>query len=83
MSEPYPFFPFKTIQLSRIQYRLAVELAMETAGAVELKRQIEAQLEANFGYHRDVEIDEKAVANIEFNNYPEFTLHGFDVEWID
>jgi hypothetical protein len=68
----------RRIQLSRIQYRLAVELAAQQAAAAELKRQVSQQT----GIPED-EVGVDTSANIEITTYPEIRVNGIPLEWID
>lgn len=73
MSFPVP------IKLSRIQLRLAIEMAAQEAAVIELKRQM--------GQHIGCEPDDIRIdgAAVDFNilKDPEMDLGGIPVEWVD
>jgi hypothetical protein len=71
-------FMSQPIKLSRIQYRLAVELAAQEAAAAELKRQVSQQT----GIPED-EVGVDTSADIEITTYPEIRINGVPLEWID
>jgi hypothetical protein len=72
----------KPIQLSRIQFRLAVELAAQEAGKAELARQVRDRY-WDIGFQvGDIEVH-GANVDINFTAYPQFDIDGVPVEWVD
>lgn len=67
------------IKLSRIQFRLALELAAQEAAKAELKRQIAEQTGAPAD---EIQVDGASV-DFNLNTYPDFSIDGTAVEWID
>ena len=73
MSIPVP------IKLSRLQLRMAIELAAQEAARLELQR----QLGAAFGVPaEDIGIDGASV-DFDITKDPELDLGGIPVEWVD
>jgi hypothetical protein len=67
----------RTIQISRILLRTAVEMAAQEASRAEIRRQIEAQLP---GCSITVGGGE---ADWSFTSFPKFEIPGHRVEWVD
>lgn len=67
----------KPLYVSKIQMRLAVELAAQIACQSEYKRQIEPQLIGVELHVTGAEMD------IQIGTWPEFNVHGRQVIWTD
>jgi hypothetical protein len=67
------------IKLSRIQFRLALELAAQEAARAELKRQLSEQI----GAPADAIDVDGGTVDFRLDTFPEINIGSTAVEWID
>lgn len=72
-------FSMPPIKLSRIQFRLAIELAAQQAAQAELRRQLAKQTGTAAS---DINVD-GATVDFRIQSDPEILIEGIPIPWVD